>query len=121
MWIPGTPKVWVGVLRLELVVPGARSLKDRRQAVQSLRDRVRARTDASCHEVSGHDQHDRAALLVTLGGVDRALVRATLDRIRTLATSDAGCHVVDATAEVRSWPDDALIERQMAGGFLEEA
>jgi uncharacterized protein YlxP (DUF503 family) len=106
MWIPGTTKVWLGVLRLELVIPGAASLKDRRRVVVSLRDRVRARFEVSCNEVSGHDAHGRAALFVTTGGTERALVQATLDKVRVLAESDVHGHVVDATSEVRAWPDE---------------
>ncbi len=47
----GEVGVFVGVVQLEVVVPGARSLKDGRMVVRSLRDRVRSRFDVSFHEI----------------------------------------------------------------------
>ena len=45
--------IHVGVLHMVLRINGARSLKDRRQVVRSLRDRVRHRFDVTWHEVEG--------------------------------------------------------------------
>lgn len=98
------PRTFVGVLRLSFVVPGARTLKDRRSALVSLRDRIRARFDVSCHEVSGHDLPGRAALLVTSGGLDAEGLRAALDRIRSLAEGVADLQVVDVLLDVQPWP-----------------
>ena len=39
--------MWLSVLRIHLLIPGARSLKDRRQAVRSLKERIKGRFDAS--------------------------------------------------------------------------
>jgi uncharacterized protein YlxP (DUF503 family) len=42
MFLPAPDEsIWVGVLRLSLLIPGARSLKDKRRVVAQLRDRPR--------------------------------------------------------------------------------
>ena len=41
----------VGVLRLTLVIPGARSLKEKRHALRKVVDRVRARYNVGIAEV----------------------------------------------------------------------
>lgn len=106
MW-PGLETVHLGVLRVQVAVPGARSLKDRRRVVIGLRDRIRARFDVSCHDVTGHDLHGHAALLVTTGGNEASLVRSSLDRIRALVASSGDVIVTDVIVEVRAWPDPA--------------
>lgn len=102
----------VGVLVLQLAIPGARSLKDRRQVLVSLRDRIRARYDVACHEISPDDLHARGALIVTSGGNDPQVLAQLLDRIRSFAEANGGCVVTDAPSEVRPWPDALANDRQ---------
>lgn len=107
-----TPDARVGVLLLQLAIPGARSLKDRRQVLVSLRDRIRARFDVSCHEISGDDRHARGALIVTCGGNDASVLASLLDRIRAFAEANGGCVVTDAPSDVRSWPEATAHDRE---------
>lgn len=102
----------VGVLLLQIAIPGARSLKDRRQVIVSLRDRIRARFDVGCNEISGDDLHARGALIVTCGGNDPQVLASLLDRIRSFAEANGGCVVTDAPSEVRPWPDATAFDRQ---------
>lgn len=90
-------------MRLVLHVPGARSLKDGRQVSNSVRDRVRARFDVSVHEIEAGEVAGRRALLITTGGDDARLIRATLDRIRSLVESNGNAIVVDAAIDVFPW------------------
>lgn len=112
-----SPTVFVGVLRAQLVVAGARSLKDRRRVVRSLRDRVRAQFHVACHEVgvadlagggrrtasARHTPLGRAALLVTTGGDDADVVAQVLDRIRGFLHDHALGLVSDVDVEVIPW------------------
>ena len=56
--------MFVGVLRLSLDIVGARSLKDKRSVVKSLKERVQGRLRVSIAEVGALDDPRRA----TLGG-----------------------------------------------------
>ena len=72
---------WVGVLRLKLQIPGARSLKDRRRAVAHVRDRLRARGSLSVAEVGHLHDHGHAVLAVATVSHESTEVRRALDRI----------------------------------------
>jgi uncharacterized protein len=54
--------MFIGVCRLVIQIPGARSLKDRRRVVKSLKDRVRAKLPVSVAEV-GDLEHPGVAYL----------------------------------------------------------
>ena len=54
--------MFVGVLRFSLDIVGARSLKDKRSVVKSLKERVQARLKVSIAEVGSLD-HPRHATL----------------------------------------------------------
>jgi uncharacterized protein YlxP (DUF503 family) len=72
--------IWIGVLRLELIVPGARTLKDRRQGVLSVRDRLRRRFDVTVNEVQSTDDPQRQPIVCTTAGNDQRSIRTILDR-----------------------------------------
>ena len=62
----------VGIVRIELHVPAARSLKDKRHVVRSLKDRIRERAQASVAEVDHQDLWQRAGLAVVTVSTDQA-------------------------------------------------
>ena len=71
----------VGVLRLTLVIPGARSLKEKRHAVRKITDRERARYNVSIAEVAENDVWQRAVLGVAAIANDRSFVNEVLDKV----------------------------------------
>jgi len=71
----------VGVLRLTLVVPGARSLKEKRHVVRKITDRVRGRYNVSIAEVAENDVWQRAVLGLTTVANDRSFVNEVLDKV----------------------------------------
>ena len=54
----------VGSLRVRLLVRGSRSLKDKRQVVRSIKDRLRNQFNVSVAEVDDQDMWQRATLAV---------------------------------------------------------
>ncbi len=52
----------VGVLTLEIQLPYARSLKDKRSVLQALRNRLRSRFNVSVAELDHQDLRQRATL-----------------------------------------------------------
>jgi uncharacterized protein len=55
--------VIVGLLSIELHIPGARSLKDKRMVVRSVKDRIR-KFNVAVAEVEHHDLWQRSGLSV---------------------------------------------------------
>lgn len=74
----------VGILQVELSIPDAFSLKDKRQAVRSLKDRIRHGHNVSIAEVGALDQHRRAILGVAMVSNDRVYVQSALDQLVNL-------------------------------------
>ncbi|TMA19516.1 MAG: DUF503 domain-containing protein [Deltaproteobacteria bacterium] len=71
----------VGVLRLALLIRGARSLKDKRSALRRIIERVRARYNVSIAEVGDNDIWQRALVGVTAVANDRSFVNEVLDKV----------------------------------------
>jgi len=83
--------IHVGVVSLELHVPGARSLKDKRRAVRSLIERMHRRFRVSVAETGYHDLHQRAEVSLAVVAADGGELERLLDGLRGLAeeTPDA--------------------------------
>jgi uncharacterized protein YlxP (DUF503 family) len=71
----------VGVLQLELRIPDAMSLKDKRRAVKSLKDRLGGRHNVSVAEVDHLDEHRSCLLAVAMVSNDGRFTQSCLAKI----------------------------------------
>lgn len=71
----------VGVLQIQLGIPLARSLKEKRRVVKRAVDKTRARFNVSIAEVGDNDVHNRAQLGVTAVANDGPFVNSVLDKV----------------------------------------
>ena len=96
----------VGVLRLTLVVPGARSLKEKRHVVRKITDRVRARYNVSIAEVAENDVWQRAVLGVSAVANDHSFVNEVLDK----CARDAGAiaEIVNREMEIETYSEMSI-------------
>ena len=74
----------IAVLTIELRIEGAHSLKDKRQVVRGLKDRIRERIAAAVAEVDHQDLWQRAALGVAVVAADGGQARELLQSVRGL-------------------------------------
>ena len=72
----------VGLLTVDLHVPGARSLKDKRRVLASVKDRLR-KLNVSVAEVDHLDAHQRARLAIAATASQREQVDRLLDGVVT--------------------------------------
>ena len=70
----------VGLLSLELHFPGARSLKDKRAVLRSVKDRLR-RLNVAIAEIDHHDLLQRSSLAVAAVGSEQRLVQRSLSSV----------------------------------------
>ena len=75
---------FVMLLSIELGIPLARSLKDKRRGVKGLKERLRSRFNASVAEVGYLDKWQRTLIAVCLVGNDKRQLESDAARIRTL-------------------------------------
>ncbi len=87
--------MFVGIVRVELHLPGAASLKDKRAVVRALKDRIRSRTPAAVAEVDHQNLWQRAALGVTVVSGENAHVGELLQGVRNIIESRPDAVVVD--------------------------
>ena len=78
----------VGTLEIALRLEGCRSLKDKRQIVHSLLDRIRRDFHASAAEVADHDLWGNATLGVAIVGIDARHIESALQKIVDVVESD---------------------------------
>ena len=71
----------VGILQLELTIPSANSLKDKRQVLRSVKDRLRRSFNVSVAEVGDNDQWRSAVLAVVVASNDRGFANKVLSKI----------------------------------------
>ena len=89
----------IGLLTLELHFPGARSLKDKRQALRSLETRIRNRFNVSLAEVEHQDLWQRARLAVVSVNTDHVHLEATLQSVAREAGSARDIELLDSQVE----------------------
>jgi hypothetical protein len=93
------PAIFISLLTMELLIPWARSLKDRRSAVRGLKDRLRSRFNASVAEVAYQDKWQRVILAVCIVDNDRRRLEATMARVRQLTEEAHDLEVTDMRQE----------------------
>lgn len=85
---------------LDLHFPGARSLKDKRQALRSLETRIRNRFNVSIAEVEHQDLWQRARLAVVTVNTDHGHLDATLQSVAGEAATAKNVELLDSSVEI---------------------
>ena len=101
MW--GTKSMAIAHLTLELRIEGARSLKDKRQVLRSLKDRLRGSFNVAVAEVEVTDLWQRATLGVVSISDSRDYLDGLMKQVESAATrlaNNLGAEVVDSFCEI---------------------
>ena len=89
------PDFSISLLTIELMIPWARSLKDKRSAVRGLKDRLRSRFNASVAEVSCQDKWQRAVIAVCILSSDKRQLESDMARVRLLCEEARDLQIAD--------------------------
>jgi len=92
--------VIVVVLQVDLSIPRARSLKEKRQVVKSILDRARAKFNVSTAEIEDHDLHQRARLAFCTVSNDASHARGRMDTLLDALRSHPSARVIDFRMEM---------------------
>ncbi|MEM7166736.1 MAG: DUF503 domain-containing protein [Planctomycetota bacterium] len=95
----------IGVLRCVLHIPQAGSLKDKRQVIRSLRDRLFSRFNVSVTEVDQNDKWQRATLGIATVSRDAKGAAAYLHEIEEFVRAHPGAQVVDLESAVEDFEE----------------
>ena len=93
----------IATLTLELRIEGAHSLKDKRQVLRSLKDKLRGSFNVSVAELEQSDLWQRATLGVVSISSSRDYLAGLMQQVERAATriaNDNGADVVDSFVEI---------------------
>jgi uncharacterized protein len=95
--------MFVGVARLVIQIPEARSLKDRRRVVKSFKDRVRAKLPVSIAEVGDLEHHGVAYLGLSVVSNDSSRCSEILSAAVSMARVIPSGVLADVRTEIVSF------------------
>ncbi len=90
----------IGCLTLEIHLPESHSLKDKRQVLRSLKDRLRHRFNVSVAELDGQDSWQHAVVGIAAISADAAYLEGALRAVLKQAELVLGRSLVDYDTEV---------------------
>jgi uncharacterized protein YlxP (DUF503 family) len=90
----------IGCLTLEIHLPESRSLKDKRQVIRSLKDRLRHRFNVSVAELDGQDTWQRSVIGIVAISADTAYLEQSLRAALELAENLLGRGLIGHDTEL---------------------
>ena len=90
----------MGLCTIELFISGSQSLKDKRQVVHGLKDRLRSKFNLSIAEVDGQDLWQKAVLGMACVSNERSHVNQVLEPALNLIKSMPAVEVVRTQLEL---------------------
>lgn len=95
----------IGALRVELQIPNARSLKEKRRPLKSLIARIQNKFTCAVAEVDHQDKHQRAAVGIAVVGSDGKHIQTMLQTIREFVEYNPDCAVLDIQEDIVDGPE----------------
>ena len=90
----------IGVLYLDLLVPDARSLKDKRRVIKGLKDRMHGKFNCSVAEIEYQDVWTRCRLAACVVSGDSRHANTQLNEIASFAGRQFGAELADYRIEM---------------------
>ena len=90
----------VGLLTLHLLIEQSRSLKDKRQVLRRLKDRLRGSFNVAVSEVDFHDTWQRSAIAIVTVSETGRRVEEVLDRVEAEAVRLLGGDLTSSEVEI---------------------
>ena len=91
----------VALLSIELYIPGAQSLKDKRMVLRRVKDRI-SKFNVAVSEVEHQDSHTSAVLGIAVVSNERAFIDQQLDAILTFMRNDGRFYLGQVEREIFS-------------------
>ncbi len=89
----------IALLSFDLMIPHSASLKDKRRVIKGLKDRLRAKFNASVAEIDHLDEWQRASIGVTMISNDRRHLDSSLSAVSRLVEEAADIRLLDTRIE----------------------
>ncbi len=90
----------IGTMKIELFLPGAFSLKEKRFVLKSLKTRIQNTFNVSVAEVDFHDQWQRSCLGIACVSNNRSFLDSTLSKVMNFISKETRIEVLDHITEI---------------------
>lgn len=90
----------VGICKLDLYLPGHRSLKEKRHVLKGLKDRVAHAFKTALVEVGSQDLWQRGELGFAIVGSDNQFVNSIVDQVIDFISRENAGHVIEKKMEI---------------------
>ena len=90
----------VALVEMEFLIPGARSLKDKRRVMKSIKERLRSRFNCSVAEVDLQEKWGRARLAACVVASEASHASEQIDAIVRFAEGHHEAEMVHAEIEI---------------------
>ena len=90
----------IGLLQISISLPGARSLKDKRMVIRSLKDRTVSRMNVSVAEIGHQDLWQSAELAFVTVAAKRDIVDKRISELQKAIRSDPRYVLMDMHTEL---------------------
>ena len=74
--------IYIGAMHVTIIIPDARSLKDKRRAIKSLTDKINSRFQVSCNLLGEGEHPGRQRIVLTSAGKELGQVKKLFDKVR---------------------------------------
>jgi uncharacterized protein len=91
--------MFVGLLTLDLHLPGCDALKEKRHRLKGVIERVRAKFNVSATEVEMQDSHQSAIVAIAMVNSDRVIIEQVLARVEEFFAAGDGLVVTASTID----------------------
>ncbi len=85
----------LGYFQIEIYIPTALSLKDKRFVILSLKDKVKKKFNVSIAELSGADLWQRSTIGMAMVSNDQNLIKNCFDKIMRMLDQDDRFELID--------------------------
>ena len=89
----------VGLCVVELLLPGSRSLKDKRLLIKGIKDRLRARFNLSLAEVDFQNLWQRAKIGMVSIASSKDVLHTTINKAIEIIENNTQCEIIDCQVE----------------------
>ncbi|MCK5505284.1 MAG: DUF503 domain-containing protein [Thermodesulfovibrionia bacterium] len=90
----------VGLLTLDLHIPGANSLKSKRLVIRSLIDRIKNKFNVSIAEVDANDLWQRSVIGIAYVANGTVIINKVFEKIRSVVLNTHSVELIDSTIEM---------------------
>ncbi len=90
----------VGLLTLNLHIPGSNSLKSKRTVIKSLIDRIKNKFNVSISEVDANNLWQRSIIGIAYVSNETVMINKVFEKIRNLVSGTHSVELIDSTMEM---------------------